>query len=419
MKGAPLSRRRLLLCGLAGTTAGAAGVMGTLEWRSRHARHLMLTAGGAGFLPPRGQITRRRRLGRTGLDVAVVGIGAGGLEGTGPIHRAVEHGINYIDTSACYGHGASENVIGRALRENPALRDKLVLATKWDAGARMPKERMLESLDESLKRMGTDHVDVMQIHNLGDHLPNDDGFSRLDNPELYAAMDLARKAGKARFFGATGHTGNRTAILTHAIDKGAFDMILVKMNVLDHETADIPKLLAHARSKDVGVVVMKSQPSGGALPKGFEDQKWNVYQANLRWCLQQDIACVVHSGIGVDPKVQDLAIGAVYDELGANERALLDEYAMALSPDYCRACVDECTSACPEGVSIPTVLRAVMYDRHYATPAYAEHARDVYAALPADARWSERCLSCSECSKACPYGVDAAADVNVARRTLA
>jgi predicted aldo/keto reductase-like oxidoreductase len=278
---------------------------------------------------------------------------------------------------------------------------------------------MLESLDESLRRMGVTHVDIMQIHQLGDHGIGDDGFSRLDNPELYEAMEIARKAGKARFFGATGHTGNRSAILSHAIDKGAFDMILVKMNVLDFETAAIPALLAKARAKDVGVVVMKSQLAGGAMPAGFSGTKWNVYQANLRWALQQDIACVVHSGVGTDASVQDLAIGAAYDELGANDREVLDRYARAMSPEYCRGCDDVCTSACPDGVAIPTLLRAVMYDQHYGTRTYAEYARDVYRELPERARWSERCLSCNECSNACPYGVDAAGRVRTARRTLA
>ncbi len=363
------------------------------------------------FVAPSGEVTQRRRLGRTGLDVSVVGIGAGGLEGTGPIHRAVAKGMNYIDTSACYGHGGSETVIGNALRESAGLRDKLIIATKWDAGAHMPKSRMLASLDESLHRMGTDHVDIMQIHQLGDHLPDDDGFSRLDNPELYVAMEEAKKAGKVRFFGATGHTGNRGAILSHALDKGVFDMILVKMNVLDFEDAGVPALLAKAQEKDVGVVVMKSQPNGGMIPKAFEHSKFNVYQANVRWALAQGVTAVVESRIGTSPEVQDWAIGASYDALTWNEQDLLQRYAAALSPHYCRGCAGECTSACPDGIAVPGVLRAVMYDRHYGWPGQAEEA---YGEIDAARRWSERCASCTACDAACPYGVDASRRVNEA-----
>jgi uncharacterized protein len=412
------TRRRLLLYGLAGTTAAAAGIIGFDQWRLRRGGRGIAVPDRPPFLSPTGVVTRRRRLGRTGLEVSVVGMGAGGLEGTEPIARALDKGINYIDTSCCYMNGGSENIIGRALRANPALRDQLILATKWDAAAKMPKDRILLSLDDSLKRLGTDHVDIMQIHNLGNHGHDDDGFSRLDNPELYAAMDDARRAGKVRFFGATGHTGNRSDILAHAIDKGAFDMILVKMNVLDYETAGIPKLLQHAKEKDVGVVIMKSQPNGGMVPPGFEHSKWNIYQSNIRWALSQEIACVVHSDIGTSAAAQDAAIGAVHDEFTLNdpdEAGLLERYATALSPYYCRGCAEAaCVGACPDGVEIPTVLRAVMYERQYG---WRDKARETYRALDG-AGWSEQCLACSRCDDACPYGVDASSRVREARAKL-
>lgn len=418
-KSPDVTRRRLLLFGLAGATATTTGIIGATEWRNlRFANVAASVPDRKAFVSPTGVVTRKRRLGRTGLDVSVIGIGAGGLENTAGIHRAVEKGMSYIDTSPCYGAGSSENILGRALKEAPSLRGKLIVATKWDAGAKMPKARMLESLDESLRRLNTDHVDILQIHQLGDHLPNDDGFGRLDNPELYAAMEDARKAGKARFFGATGHTGNRTAILSHAIDKGAFDMILVKMNVLDYESADMPRLLAKAKEKNVGVVVMKSQPNGGMIPKGFEKSKWNIYQANLRWALQKDIACIVHSGIGTSADVQDQAIGAVHDELtfhqDAHDAELLERYADALSPDYCRGC-DHCVRACPEGIAVPSILRAAMYEEQYAWPIYA---RQTYAEIAPDKRWSSRCLDCDACNAACPYGVDAVTRVNAAHERL-
>jgi len=416
MPAGPVSRRKLLLYGLGTATAAGAGAFGYRAWdkRRRAAGVATRVADRAGYVSPGAVVTQRRRLGRTGLEVSVVAMGAGGLDGTDPIHRAVDKGMNYIDTSPCYG--GSENVIGTAIAESPGLRDKLVLATKWDASAHMKKDRILASLDESLKRLKTDHVDVMQIHWLGGgHLPDDDGYNRVDNPELYEAMAAAKQAGKARFFGATSHDGLRSKILRHAIDKGAFDMILVKLNVLDHGFADMPALLAAAKAKDVGVVVMKSQPGGGYIPRGFEQSKWSIYQANLRWALGLDVACVVHSGIGSSPDTQDLAIGAVEDSLGSQDTHLLDRYAEALSPEYCRGCGQICQPACPEGVSIAPVLQFGMYDRQYG---WGEYARGLYEALPAAKRWSETCLDCDACRTACPFGVDAPARVNDAKKRL-
>lgn len=412
------SRRKVLLYTLGGVSAAAGAYIGHSEWDKRR-----VPPGAARVEPREGVIEKgavvaeRRKLGRTGVEVGVVGIGAGGLDrATSPrlIERAVDHGMTYIDTSVCYGD--SEDVIGRTLSDAKHLRDKLVIATKWDPGHRATKAEMIASLDKSLRRMGTDHVDFMQIHWLGGgHMLGDSGFNRLDNPALYEAMDEAKKSGKVRFFGATSHHEKRAAILEHAIDKGTFDLVLVKMNVLDHQEAGIPRLIAHAKAKGVAVVAMKSQPGGGRLPEGYASSRYSVFQANVRWCLEQGASCVVHSSIPVDEHAQDLAASAVSKKLGARDLHLLDGYARALSPEYCRGCGEACRAACPDGVAIEHVLQFDMYDSQYG---WHDAAREHYRALPERERWSERCTSCNACSAACPYGVDAAPRVRRARSQL-
>jgi predicted aldo/keto reductase-like oxidoreductase len=411
-----LTRRQVVSYSLAGVGVGVSGALGYREWlRRRYAPQAPLVEDRPGMLAAPGtKVTARRRLGRTNLQISLIGIGAGGLEGPEPIARAVDKGMNYIDTAICYG--GSEKVIARALQLNPGLRDKLVIATKWDAGYNWKKSEILDSLNDSLKRLGVEHIDIMQLHWLGGvHKVPDDGFNRLDNPELYLAMEEAKRAGKVRFFGATSHAGDRSKILKHAIDKNAFDMLLIKMNVLDYESADLPSLLAHAKAKDVGVVVMKSQPAGDRIPKGYEKSKYSIYQANLRWVLEHDVASVVHSKIGTDPHYQDLAVGAVQERFGELDRALLFRYASALSPEYCRGCGEQCVAACPHGIAIPHVVQFAMYDRQYG---WHERAREHYRELPLAERWSETCLSCTRCNDACTYGFDAAGQINEARRRL-
>jgi uncharacterized protein len=356
-----------------------------------------------------------RVLGKTGLKVSAVGIGAGGLTDPDYLLRAVDAGLNFIDTSICYGD--SELVIAKGFKKRAGLRDKLIIATKWDVTQRMSKAKILESLDKSLERLGVEHIDIMQLHWLGGgHVNGDNGYNRLDNEALYEAMDEARSSGKARFFGATSHDAKRTPILKHALAKDAFDMLLVKMNFLDWEGAAMPTLMEEARAKNVGIVAMKSQPSGAKMPPGFESKKWSVYQANLRWCLDQPgVACVVESGIGEDHEKQDAAIKAAQSELSLRDRELLESYATAMSPLYCRGCEDLCGAACPEGISIAAVNQFLMYRDAYRWP---ERAQRHYDKLPAAARWAERCASCDQCSDACPFDYDAAGGVRRARRVL-
>jgi predicted aldo/keto reductase-like oxidoreductase len=412
-----IQRRQVVTYSLA--SAGAVGLAGALGYREWQRLNYVPTAHHDAdhpglFAAPGTKLSARRRLGRTNLQVSLVGIGAGGLDGPEPIARAVDKGMNYIDTSVCYG--GSEKVIARALSLNKGLREKLIIATKWDAGYNWKKSEILDSLNDSLKRLGVSTIDIMQLHWLGGgHKDPDDGFNRLDNQELYLAMEEAKKSGKVRFFGATSHAAGRSKILKHAIDKGAFDMLLLKMNVLDYENADLPSLLAYAKAKDVGVVVMKSQPAGDLIPKGYEKSKYNIYQANLRWVLDHDVASVVHSKIGIDERYQDLAVAAVQERFGENDRSLLYRYARALSPDYCRGCGDQCIPACPHGIQIPHVVQFAMYDRRYG---WHERASEHYLALAEETRWSETCLSCTRCNDACSYGFDAAGQVNEAKQRL-
>ena len=155
--------------------------------------------------------------------------------------------------------------------------------------------------------------------------------------------------------------------------------------------------------------------SGGALPPGFENSKWSVYQANLKWCLGKDIDCVVQSNIGNSADHQDEAITAAKGKLTQADQELLHHYTSALSAHYCRGCDDICGAACPEDVSIAEVVQFRMYARQYKWPDYA---RKLYRALPAREQWASRCASCDECSNACPYGVDVSARIRDARNIL-
>ena len=152
-----------------------------------------------------------RTLGRTGLNVSKLAFGGSSLgsvfrsvaeeDGIRTVHTALDHGINLIDTAPYYGATKAETVLGKALKG--ISRDRYLLATKI---ARFGSEiadfdfsaaRVVTSIEESLERLGVDHFDFIQVHDL--EFGNIDQIVR----ETIPALREAQKAGKARFIGIT------------------------------------------------------------------------------------------------------------------------------------------------------------------------------------------------------------------------
>src|SRR5438874_242830 len=146
-----------------------------------------------------------RTLGRTGERVSAIGLGGWhlGLEGVDEqlsvriIRTAIDRGINFLDNSWDYNDGASETRMGKALRDG--YRDKAFLMTKIDGRS---KQEATRQLDESLRRLQTDRIDLVQHHEV---IRFDDPHRIFDPEGANAALVDARAAGKLRYIGFTGH----------------------------------------------------------------------------------------------------------------------------------------------------------------------------------------------------------------------
>ncbi|HVY44059.1 MAG TPA: aldo/keto reductase [Hyphomicrobiaceae bacterium] len=225
----------------------------------------------------------RRRLGRTGLEVSVLGYGCGAVGGLmtrgdaadqeRAVARAIELGINYFDTAPQYGDGASERNTGRVLK---ALGADVVLGTKVRI---KPAERsrigaaVTASLEASLQRLGRDSVDLFQLHNL----IAEGGTDLILPPELVLnevapAFERLRQQGKTRFIGITA-LGD-TASLEQVVGAGVFDTAQVAYNVLNpsagaalpvgYPAQDYRQLLAKTQAAGMGVINIRVL-AGGAL----------------------------------------------------------------------------------------------------------------------------------------------------------
>jgi len=358
--------------------------------------------------PPR--VRGRAVLGRTGLEVPDIGFGGSRLRAgqEALVHHALERGITYFDTAESYTGGESERTLGRALQ---GRRDGVTLASKVkaEAGDRWPA--IMQRLDASLRRLRTDRIDVYFNHAVND-------VDRLRNPEWGELVERARKAGKIRFTGMSGHAGRLVECLDFALDEDLVDVVLVGYNFGQDPAfyerftrsfdfvalqPELPRVLARASRQRVGVVAMKTL-RGGKLNdlEPFEEGGATFAQAAFRWVLSNDDVDALIVTMKTPEQVDEYLGASGARRAGLADAALLSRYEALHGATQCRYGCDACAGACPEGVPLSDVLRVRMYAEDYGDP---ELAREEHARL---GRPAAACAGCSHqaCAGACPFGLD-------------
>ena len=210
-----------------------------------------------------------RVLGRTGERVSAIGLGGWHLAlshvdeplALRLIHAAIDSGINFMDNCWDYNDGASEERMGKALRDG--RRQRVFLMTKIDGRSKRVAARQL---DESLRRLRTDCIDLVQHHEM---LRFDDADRIFQEDGAQAALEEARTAGKLRHVGFTGHKDPRIHLhtLEMAREAGvAFDTVQMPLNVMDAHFRSFERLvLPELVREGIGVLGMKSMANGRIL----------------------------------------------------------------------------------------------------------------------------------------------------------
>lgn len=210
-----------------------------------------------------------RMLGRTGVEVSLIGLGGWHLGfnyideqlSIRIIRTAIDNGINFMDNCWDYNEGASELRMGKALRDG--YRERAFLMTKIDGRT---KEAAAKQLDESLQRMQTDHIDLVQHHEI---LRYEDPHRIFDEQGANAALIEAREVGKINFIGFTGHKDPRIHLymLEVAKENGfQFDTVQMPLNVMDAHYRSFGKLvLPELVKENIGVLAMKTLANGTIL----------------------------------------------------------------------------------------------------------------------------------------------------------
>jgi aryl-alcohol dehydrogenase-like predicted oxidoreductase len=208
-----------------------------------------------------------RRLGSTGIEVEPVSLGGEGIlrthgrsaEAVPVVREALELGVRYCDTAPAYDQ--SQDYYGAAFRGAPGTRDRVFLASKTHERSR---RGALALLEDSLRRLGTDHLDLWQMHDLRTL----DELEELFGPGgAIEAAEQARRDGKIRFVGLTGHED--PDVLLAAMERYAFDAVLLPVNPADPVRRPfLTTVIPRAREKGMAVIGMKVLAHGMLVGDG-------------------------------------------------------------------------------------------------------------------------------------------------------
>ncbi|MEB3101046.1 aldo/keto reductase [Ferviditalea candida] len=323
---------------------------------------------------------RYTEFGRTGHTVSSLGFGAMNLPGVpleqarAALNYALDHGINYIDTAAAYRN--SEEIIGESIAHR---RKEFFLATK--TSKRDAKEAK-EEIDRSLKRMNTDYIDLLQIHYVN-HVHE---FQQIMNENgAYQAALEAKREGKIRFIGITGH---RPELLAKWIANGDFDQVLFHLSLVQPFAND--ELIPAAARMNMARTAMK--PLSGGLIGPIDKAIRYPYSQNIH---------VLISGMTSTEDVK-ANIAAMERPVNEEERRELEQLAAELGAHDCRRC-NYCSGSCPAGIAIPDVM-------------ISSQVRLKAGLLPKGQEWYEnnkdKIISCADyepckdkpiCEPKCPY----------------
>jgi len=333
-----------------------------------------------------------RTLGRTELKVTAVSVGAMNCSDPRVLQRAMDLGVNFIDTAASYGNGRNEQMVAEAIA---GKRDKMLIESK--VSTRGGSEGMNQLLNRSLENLKTDYVDVLLLHSLGRTAKGLQGKEKLDaiakqigNPVGLDFLAEAKKAGKARFVGFSTHS-NMTECLNIAAENDVIDVVLTAYKFNAPE--DLTRAVKFAASKGKGIVAMKTQ--GGGYETGAT-QDLNPHQAALKWALGNPAVHTTIPGVRSIQEVDEDVAVMKHMAMTWNDRVTLNRYMEATAGVLCAMC-GACEGTCPYGVAIPDVNRCLMYAEGYGD---MDLARSQYEMIEPSRRASA-CADCRTCTARC------------------
>lgn len=361
---------------------------------------------------PKPKIREYRTLGRTGMKVSDIGLGAAYTHDAALVDYVLDCGVNYIDTGERYSNGRNESLIGQLAQKR---RKDFFLTTKLALRLTDTEEGLIARFQQCLARLQTSYADMLMAH---------DSRSKelISLPAFHSAFRKLKADGKVRFLGLSEHDTTMDEVCNYAIEDGRFDVVLLVYNFMQEKAADI---IGNAKKKNVGVVIMKALAASHPVqmrnltrPQQQEMQQETTRRiqqfqkehnlspegfkvAAIRWILQnKGVGTILLSMRSFDDANQ--LIIASGGKFAGQDATHLDYYAALNGDRYCRHACGICQTHCPDGVAVNDVLRIESYFTNY-------HEEKIAMLRYRDLAASQKPLGCESCQgfceQQCPYGL--------------
>ena len=222
-----------------------------------------------------------RTLGRTGLKVSFVAHGASRVEVPSVVRRSIDSGVNLVDTGRMYSEGKNELMLGKALKD---VRKNIIIQSKFHINLRNNRAVIAKSIEESLKALQTDYIDIMLFRGVSSE-------EEVNSPEVFEALAQAKEKGLIRFTGVSCHS-NQAETLQAVIQCKFYDIFMVSYNHAGNFTHSqsgrfsewdqpaLEKEIVKAAGAGIGIIAMKTCSAGPYKEKGESKAS---FSSALKW----------------------------------------------------------------------------------------------------------------------------------------
>ena len=327
---------------------------------------------------------KKVRLGRTNLEVTRWGLGgiplSMGMGGKDEetinqvIHAALDYGINFIDTSRVYMD--SEANIGEVMKTR---RKECILASKSHGRG---YDEVMADLEESLKELQTDKIELYQVHELGPQ----EVTKAMDKGGALEALKKAKDQGMIDFIGLTSH---HVKVIIDLMKTGEFDTVMFPFNVIECEPEK--ELIPLARASDIGTIVMK--PLAGGVFRNREKcfKFLNGYPVDI----------ILNGVASLDELYENLKYAERIEPLTPEELEDFEKEVAPLGKDFCRRC--SYCMPCPNDILIPVMIHLIWeMVKGHSYEELSDRKKKMGENLTI---WWQACEECGQCEEKCPYNL--------------